>query len=511
MTATQKFLLRVYVATDVAMKLILTERPKSVEDLKSIMCEKLKLSGEFSLHYEDPDFDGMLSVLMDIDELPVKGTLKVIRSESDDSSVASSDTDILPHVPPVRRQKHWPSNFVVPEFTFDVEHVLEEGNRVYREAGKRLKLTKSQLHRLLDKMAETMFSFKAYPNDQEMAMAAEALVGAHPCLSEPGGRTAWFGWKTRLKHKMGNYRTIMSRSGCAEVAINLGKRSRNKPENPYPHTNIKKARRSEINFLPDFPKGENQISLEQLRLQISEEIDRIDRDEVFIEGGMQTTFALRRHEIITGEHLVKDLLMRWPALKMESQVVAEFHRITNVNLRNTFYAELDRHSLRLIGLFREKASRTGQISIALQRLLRDYDAQEDGDINLRRLLCLRGLCIYLKEDDAGFIKCCNQDGEPDVTDEPLALVTAFPDVFRPGNISIVVEGSIVMSECRTMPEAFLLLLGLMYVFNIEYPKKLVNTFTFIQKILVCLDDNTALKPCLLSLKNSLSMCMTHVI
>lgn len=54
-----------------------------------------------------------------------------------------------------------------------------------------------------------------------------------------------------------------------------------------------------------------------------------------------------------------------------------------------------------------------------------------------------------------------------------------------------------------MSEAFLLLLGLMYVFNIEYPKKLLNTFTFIQRIVFCLDDNTALKPCLLSLKNDL--------
>lgn len=147
----------------------------------------------------------MLSVLIDIDELPVKGTLKIIRSESDESSVASSDTEILPHVPPTQRQKHWPSTFVVPVFSFEVEHVLEEGNRVYRNSGKTLKLKKSQLHNVLDKMAETIFSFKPYPNDQEMATAAEALVDTHPCLSERGGRTAWFGWKTRLKHKMGNY------------------------------------------------------------------------------------------------------------------------------------------------------------------------------------------------------------------------------------------------------------------------------------------------------------------
>lgn len=283
----------------------------------------------------------------------------------------------------------------------------------------------------------------------------------------------------------------------------MGKKSKNRPDDPHPHSNIKKARRSEVNFLPNFPRGENETSLEQLRLQILEEIDRIERDHIVIERGMHTTFALRRQEIITGEHLVKDILLRWPALRMESQVLAELHRITNVNLRNTFYAELDRHSRRLIGLFRQKACRTGRIAEALQRLLRDYDGQEDDDIDLRRILCLRGLCIYPKEDDTDFIICCNQDGEPDVSDRPLALLTASPDAFRSGHVSVVVEGSIVMSECQTMPEAFLLLLGLMYVFNIEYPKKLLNTFTFIQRFVVCLDDDTALKPCLVSLKNDL--------
>ncbi|KAK0155513.1 hypothetical protein N1851_002103 [Merluccius polli] len=93
-------LLRVYVARDTALKLTLLERPKSVEELKEIMQERFKprLYGDFSLHYEDLDFDGDLCLLVDIQELPEKGTLRVVRPECDTSSTASSDTDILPHV-----------------------------------------------------------------------------------------------------------------------------------------------------------------------------------------------------------------------------------------------------------------------------------------------------------------------------------------------------------------------------------------------------------------------------
>ena len=47
------------------------------------------------------------------------------------------------------------------------------------------------------------------------------------------------------------------------------------------------------------------------------------------------------------------------------QVYAEFQRITNQNLPNTFYAELDRHTPRLMALFRQKASKTGQTADAL--------------------------------------------------------------------------------------------------------------------------------------------------
>lgn len=196
MATPQKFVLRVYVATDMAMKLTLTERPLSVEELKNTMQERFKprLDCDFTLQYEDPDFDGQLSVLVDIQELPEKGTLKVMRSESAEST-ASSDTDILPHVPLNQRQKNWPDRFPLPSFSYEVVHVLEEGNAVFEQSGKMLVLTRSQKHNILENMAETMHSFKPYPNDKEVGQAAEALITAHPCLRERASDNGWYGWK----------------------------------------------------------------------------------------------------------------------------------------------------------------------------------------------------------------------------------------------------------------------------------------------------------------------------
>ena len=57
------------------------------------------------------------------------------------------------------------------------------------------------------------------------------------------------------------------------------------------------------------------------------------------------------------------------------QVYAEFQRITNQNLPNTFYAELDRHIPRLMALFRQKASKTGKTADALADIFKVHDTQ----------------------------------------------------------------------------------------------------------------------------------------
>lgn len=322
MSAANKFLLRVYLSTDIAVKVTLSERPESLEDLINILKEKVKprLDFEFSLQYEDPDFDGQLSCLVDIEELPVKGTLRVVRSENDTSSCASSDTDILPHVPVSHRLKTWPDVFPVPTFSYEMEHVLAEGNDLFESSGKTVKLNRAQKHNILETMAAAMHTYKPYPSDREVGAAAEALVRAHPCLKELGSTSGWYGWKVSLKFKMGNYRTMLARSGCVEVSVNTGKRSRNNPDKDSPNSNIKKARRAEVNYLPDFPHGENQASLEEMRRQIIQEVAKSEKNKPLIERLMQTSFALRRQEIVRENPMVKDILERWPALQMEAQV-----------------------------------------------------------------------------------------------------------------------------------------------------------------------------------------------
>ncbi|XP_062341549.1 uncharacterized protein LOC134039601 [Osmerus eperlanus] len=357
-----------------------------------------------------------------------------------------------------------------------------------------------------------MYGFKAYPSDRDITMAAEALVAKHPCLQEVGSETGCNGWKNSIKFKMGNYRTKMRRAGCQEVTVNAGKRSRGNPGKEPPHSNIKRPKRAEVNFLPNFPQGEDPSSLEHLRQKIDDEVKKTEKNLPLIRKMMQTTFALRRQNIVnmyTGPP-VNELMDLWPALKMESEVYAEFQRITNQNLPNTFYTELDRHLPRLMTLFRQKASKTGKTADALAEMFKVHDAQELHDIHTTRTTVLHALPVYLREEVSGFFRTCTEESvEPEFGGVALALLTVISDNdtspvhYQPVKISVVIENDIVVSLPR-LADAFLVMFGLIYALHLSYPMGLTNTFDFIQKILLGLEDGK-LSPKLQTLKNDLLM------
>ncbi|XP_065814227.1 uncharacterized protein [Labrus bergylta] len=492
---------------DIVRKMTLASCPESVTELEKMTKEKFKIDFDFCLSYEDPDFDGQLCSLIDIEELPQKAVLKLVRSQSDASSIASDDTIILPHAMTPERTQRWPDVCPVPAFTYEVELILVEGNLNHERTGKTLKLSRGQKHDILETLASKMHSFKSYPSDKDISVVAEALVTTHPCLKEPGTQTGWYGWKNSLKFKMGNFHTKLSRAGYSEVAVNSGKRSRNNPDKQSPHTDIKRPKRAEVNFLPNFPKGEDGSSLERQRLQIVDEVIRTDKNLPLIAKLMQTTFSLRRKEVINDDLPVGEILERWPALKMESQICAAFHRITNINLKNHFYSELDRHVPRLQSLFRKKAARTGKVSEVLDQLFNTYDRQEQVDVNVLRAAVLRALPTYLHEDDSGFLKLWDAlSDELQIDNIPVGLLlisatSTDAAVFCPEKVAVVLEGNTVV-DFPTFSDAFVMLFALIYGLHLSYPKDLANTFDFIQKVLMGLEDGK-LKPRVLSLKNDL--------
>ncbi|XP_051533182.1 sterile alpha motif domain-containing protein 3-like [Myxocyprinus asiaticus] len=230
-------------------------------------------------------------------------------SDTANRSLASSVCSLSTH-----RSKHWPDHFIIPTFSYDVELKLRKGNETYGEDGSLLTVTAAMKRDILDRVGNAMYEYNAYPTSKQIEDVAKALVEKHPCLREPGSSYGWFCWKFSLTFKMDNLRQKYRIAGCPELTINQ-KRSTDQSTG---NKKLKKAKRSEVNFLPDFLERKSPDCLESERMALMDEMEKRKRDRKIIDALMESTFALRRKEIVDGETPVSVIEDRWPALFSEN-------------------------------------------------------------------------------------------------------------------------------------------------------------------------------------------------
>lgn len=252
----------------------------------------------------------------DISDLPDKPTIQIV-PVLDTSS--QPDTEIL-STSSLEGRKEWPDIFYIPKFSVDVEYRLRQGNLVYLRDGTYLKVSKDMKHVILEKLAEEIYGYKAYPTKEEFDVVAKALIVEHPCLKEQGSSSGCQGWINSLKFKMGNYRTKMRQLGRPDVTINGGKLGKNNADGEPSHKNIKKARKGEVNYLPEFPEGLDVAGLEVVREAMAKEMQKRNPNDSLIRKNMDITFALRRREVVKDEPDISLMVQRWPALFTERQV-----------------------------------------------------------------------------------------------------------------------------------------------------------------------------------------------
>ncbi|KAM9467767.1 sterile alpha motif domain-containing protein 3-like [Clarias gariepinus] len=324
--------------------------PESLEELHSAVKQALNITDEISLQYMDSDFEDFFT-LHSTTQIQHRSTIK----DSSDTSDSSASTVILSPDNSSER-KPWPKEFIVPHFSVETEMVLERANELYRKDGTVL-TTPNVRSDILEKLAQSIYTYTAYPSSLQILSVAEALIKVHPCLKDRGSFSGLYAWQTSIKYKMANYRTKLRGFGIPEVTCNALKHKH--PDDRKSAKNVKKPRRAEVNYLPTYPVGEDEKTLEKEREELVSEFKK-KNNERMIKEKMNKTFAHRRHEIINQCPSVQNIKERWPALFQLSQVFAEFQRITTLQLEPKFMSSLDLYTPKLMTLFRGKGGALGE-------------------------------------------------------------------------------------------------------------------------------------------------------
>ncbi|XP_052441460.1 uncharacterized protein LOC127981440 [Carassius gibelio] len=475
--------------------------PNKVEDLVSEIIETFQIHGEFGLLYEDKDFGNQFFTLHSTSDLEDKGTVKLVRKEPlitldlhpvDESGLSSTPSTLETHpvddgeeyssiaddvepsnsqdtilLPESCRSAPWPVQFQVPTFSRDIELILAEANKSYHASGTHFQ-DASIKSAIMQDLAKAVFSYTAYPSSMQISSVAEALLEGFPCLKEPGTFAGTYGWQQRLKYKMHNFRAKLKSQKYTYPELEVNTLKRKRPTDAAPAKNVKRPKKAEVNYLPPHPVGENEDTLEKVRLELVDETKKKNNAKV-IEEKMSKTFSIRRLEVVTTSPAVSVLRERWPGLFSKAQIKEEFRRITTVSLEETFMLNLDGYTPRLLQLMRAKGGAFGTKMHPLLSTVNEFQS-----IEKKRDACICCLIEYLGENQEELFQDCQEDELEGHTNEIMKLVVIHNPAVEedPADVCVVIEGIKVLNGCGNRTTACILLMGLIYALNLEYPKKM---------------------------------------
>ena len=86
---------------------------------------------------------------------------------------------------------------------------------------------------------------------------------------------------------------------------------------------------------------------------------------------------------------------------------------------------------------------------------------------------------------------------------------SFDSIVEMDNLYSILVENVVVAETSDFVQAFALLLGAFYVFNVEYPKKLEATLLFFQKFTPGISDRSKLPSKVLTLMSNLKKALAQ--
>ncbi|XP_054863851.1 uncharacterized protein LOC111586893 isoform X2 [Amphiprion ocellaris] len=164
---------------------------------------------------------------------------------------------------------------------------------------------------------------------------------------------------------------------------------------------------------------------------------------------------------------------RWPALFSESELNAEFTRITTVPLLSRIMSKLDHYTNQLMKVFRKKGGAAGH---KMSMIVAAMD--KNPTVETRRECILKALCVYLNGNPENFIKdyVVVEPGAMRAMEEKVMEIYVIrhegaEPTESPEDVGIIIEGVEVLQDLRDVANGCAVLFGLIYSLNLTYPKR----------------------------------------
>ena len=306
----------------------------TVEELKNEIMNRCDLYQPFELMYFDKEFQDFFS-LLDMDVINNLSSIKVVlknaaplpseetnttpREPSDTTPRGAADTTPTPSSAASNlRLKRIASDYSLPEFDADLQLLLEQADKKFRDTGVVTMLPHGPKSRILTRIASNIYDkYTAYPTHAEIDLVAKCLVGVHPGVKSKVTDDGHEGWGNSLMFKMGNFRSELRKREALDVSLNSGKRSKYNTTAPSARCGIKKGVRGQINWQPPIPQSVSEETLRGYQADMINEMKKASPEN--LGEKMAVTFALRRKDINTSLNSA-DLIARWPALSVQREV-----------------------------------------------------------------------------------------------------------------------------------------------------------------------------------------------
>lgn len=341
---------------------------------------------------------------------------------------------------------------------------------------------------ILNVLGDDIYKIKTYPTAKQLQEVAVALIETYHHLRENLG-SGYDGWKISLTNKMKKMRQDFKET--EEVKQNKATKRGRENKLVGPGKNAKRPLKGEVNWAPEIPQGEDDVSLERHRDFMTKEMKKLShiRNENKIRAAMDATYAARRI-FINGNPSLAEVQEIYPALFTTTEITAEYSRLMpGHNINHIMTSRLLTLGIPIISHLEKmkaakKCAKFVAYSAEMNRRIKDQDERE-------KLLSYATMAAVflplLFSEDRELVQLVQEHAEGRI--QTLAQSSVHPqmlvagDIFDTELVNIAAEGH-VLFECSEVTEGLICLFALYYVGNIEYPTKCRKTCAFVQHALM---------------------------